>query len=157
MSKRKKLFIALVGVAVLAIGSVAYATWSATGGGNGSAKAITPSAITLVVNNTAAGDLYPGGPAGALHFTATNNNPYDVQFTGYTVGTITPSNVLCDVTSGTNPVLTVDPAPGIISVAQGAPVDIDIPGVVHMDPLANDSCQGNTFTIQLTLVGGTQV
>src|SRR5882757_6341002 len=48
MSKRKKVFVALVGVAVMVLGGIAYAAWTADGSGTGRAHA--RSAITVGVN-----------------------------------------------------------------------------------------------------------
>jgi hypothetical protein len=84
MSKRKKLFIALVGIAMLVLGGIAYATWSAVGSGSGTATAKSAVNIT-VAGSPGTADLYPGG-SGAVYFTLDNTNPYAVTFTDMVAG-----------------------------------------------------------------------
>lgn len=150
MSKRKKLLIVLVGVAVLAVGGVAYALWSADGSGNGTAQARTATTISLDVDTSKAADLYPGFTGGNIYFKASNTNPYAVTFTSFTAGTIVSS----DPTNCPASNVSVSSGPISIPVAAGASsVDEEIDGVVSMDAAAPDGCQGVTFTIPLTLTG----
>jgi hypothetical protein len=151
MSRRKKLVIALAGVAVLVLGGIAYALWTANGTGSGSAKARTAATITLTASASPTADLYPGFAGGNIYFTATNSNPYDVTFDSFTVGTIVSS----DPTNCPASNVTVDDS-GAIDVAAGAnttDVAEEIDGVVSMDSGAPDGCQGVTFTIPLALTG----
>jgi hypothetical protein len=150
MSKRKKILVALVGVAVMVLGGIAYAVWSANGTGSGQAEA--RSAVTVDVNAASGtADLWPGATDGDIHFTLDNTNPYAVTFTGFTAGTITSSApVLCP-----SSLVTVDDAGGI-SVPVGANatnVAGVINGVVSLDHAATNACQGVTFDIALTLTG----
>jgi hypothetical protein len=152
MSKRKKLFVALVGVAVLAIGGVAVALWTANGSGSGQAEAI--SAITINVNATSGtADLYPGA-AGDVYFTLTNDNPYQVTFASMTAGTVTVDAGHSACTPATY--VTVDNVPSgltLVAAANTTTGALSIDNVVHLDVSAPDACQGAVFTIPLTLVG----
>jgi hypothetical protein len=92
LSKKRVVLAALV-VVMLAIASgVAYAYWTAGGGGPGSATAGTTSSITVNQTNSAITNLYPGGPAQALSGTFTNPNPGQVQIASVTavVSSVTP-------------------------------------------------------------------
>src|SRR5918996_4584183 len=88
MNRSRKVVILVATVAVIGILSgIAFALWSSNGAGSGSAKALT--AQTVVVNAvTGAADLYPGGPAGAVSFTLTNNNPYAITFDELTAASV---------------------------------------------------------------------
>ncbi|HEY3671330.1 MAG TPA: hypothetical protein VGN51_10385 [Acidimicrobiia bacterium] len=152
MSKRKKLFVALASVAVLVLGGIAYAAWTADGSGTG--KAHARDAIVVGVNAaTGTADLYPGVTDGDIHFTLDNDNPYAVTFTGFTAGMITSSApVACPAS-----LVTVDDTSPIsvpVAVAAGASGSAgEIDGVVSLDHAALDGCQGVTFDIDLTLTG----
>jgi hypothetical protein len=150
MSKRKKLFVALASVAVLVLGGIAYAAWTADGTGTGRAHART--AIVVDVNAaTGAADLYPGATDGDIHFTLDNDNPYAVTFTGFTAGTITSSApVACPST-----LVSVNSAGGISVPVAGNTSGFagEIDGVVSLDHAAPNGCQGVTFDIALTLTG----
>jgi hypothetical protein len=150
MSKRKKILVALVGVAVMVLGGIAYAAWTADGSGTGTAHART--AIVVNVNAaTGTADLYPGATDGDIHFTLDNDNPYAVTFTGFTTGSITSS----DEANCPASLVSVDDS-GAISApvaanTSGAAGAID--GVVSLDHAAADGCQGVTFNIGLSLTG----
>jgi hypothetical protein len=83
-------------------------------------------------------------------FTLTNPNPYPVQMTAMTPGTITSSNPACAVSN-----VSVAPATGLtLNVgANSTSGTLTIPNVVSMISAAPDACQGVTFTIALTLTG----
>ncbi|MGH2737097.1 MAG: hypothetical protein ACRDKZ_16080, partial [Actinomycetota bacterium] len=85
-SRRMAITVGLT-VGALAVG-VAFANWTATGTGSGSAQAVT-AAASAVTSRSGAADLYPGFNDGDLHFTVTNPNPYPVQFTSATLGSVT--------------------------------------------------------------------
>jgi hypothetical protein len=156
MSKRKKLFVALVGVAILAIGGIAYALWNATGSGSGSAKAETAQ-VTLTVDTNAPAELYPGG-TGALYFTATNAQDFNMTFDNITSATAAPDagHSACHLAASA-PAVTVDTGSFLptvtIDAGENGTTEFSIPGVVHMDAAAPNECQGATFTITFTLSG----
>jgi hypothetical protein len=151
MSKRKKLLVALVGVAVLVLGGIAYALWNATGEGTGRATARTAIDIDVVARSGAA-DLYPGFTEGDIFFTLDNDNPYPVNFDEFTVNEITSS----DPTNCPASLLDVDDSVAIdidLAASTVSPVDSEIADVVTLSSAAGDACQGVEFTIDLTLSG----
>jgi hypothetical protein len=142
--------------ALLAGGVVAYALFSATGTGSGRASATTAVSITITPQTCASADLYPGGPAGALCFTLTNSNPYNVAFTSASFGSpITSSDPTnCPASNVSVP---TTPATVAFNVAHGATSGtLSIQGVVSMASTAGDGCQGKSFTVPVTLTGTQQ-
>jgi len=149
MRTRKIAAVAAI-TAVVAGGGAAFALWSANGTGSGQATALTAQSITVTA---AAGPatLYPGATDGDVTFTLTNPNPYPVQLTAMTAGTITSSNPTnCPAVN-----VTVDAAIGLaLNLAAGATSGtLAIADVVNMASAAPDGCQGVAFTIALTLTG----
>ncbi len=149
-SRIAKVLAATVGVALIGAGGIAYSLWSTAGVGPGQAGALTAQSITVTAAAGAA-DLYPGGTAGAVHFTLTNPNPYPVTFTSMSAGTVTSSDpVACPASN-----VTVAGATGL-SLTVGANATSSpqsIAGVVSMALAAPDGCQAKTFTVALTLAG----
>lgn len=96
-------------------------------------------------------DLYPGFTDGDVAFTIQNDNPYAVEFTHMTPGTVTSSDEASCPASN----VTVDSATGLsLTVAAGTTSGtLTIEDVVTMDVGAPDGCQGSTFDIDLTLDG----
>ena len=74
ISMRSKLVIAGVTAGTLAASGVAYAYWSTTGSGAGSATTGTSSAFEVTVEDLDLSDLSPGGPTDTVHFHVKNNN-----------------------------------------------------------------------------------
>jgi hypothetical protein len=152
MNKKQRILAGL-GVAALVAGSgVAYAAWSATGTGSGAARAASAQALVVTAGTTTA-DLYPGFTQGDVFLRVTNPNPYGVNVTSLTPGTITTSAPGCAATN-----ITIAPATGLnIPVAANASnFAVTVPNIVTMIAAAPDACQGVTFTINVTL-GGVQV
>lgn len=147
---RKKKIAAIAAATTMVMGGgVAWALWSASGSGSATATALT--AQTITVNAvTGSASLYPGASDGDLSFTLTNPNPYPVQFTSMTAGTVTSGNPSCAASN-----VTVLPATGLtLNVgANSTSSTLTIPNVVSMASAAPDACQGVTFTIALTLTG----
>ncbi len=146
----KKRVAALVAVAVVGISGVAYGLWSAAGSGSGQARALTAQSITVTAA-TGAADLFPGTTQGDVFFTLTNPNPYPVTFTSMTAGAVTSS----DTVNCPSANVTVANATGLsITVAANATSTTQsISDVVSMAAAAPDGCQGQTFTIVMTLAG----
>jgi hypothetical protein len=148
-NRKKKIVAIALGTTLAAGGGAAWALWSASGTGAGRATALTAQSITATaVTGTAS--LYPGATDGDLYFTLTNPNPYDVQITAMTPGTITSSNPACPVSN-----VSVVGATGLaLDVAAGATSGtLSIDDVVTMISAAPDACQGVSFTINMTLTG----
>jgi hypothetical protein len=152
MARRKKLAILAAALAALLAVGVAFATWTATGTGSGRAKAITAQQLTVTAS-TGTADLYPGFTQGDLYFTVTNPNPYGVDFTNFSSGTVTSSdptncpaaNVTVTASGTITPTLHVN---GNTTTAQTS-----IPDIVTMGLSAPNGCQGVQFDVALTLTG----
>ena len=86
----KKATVVAVFTGMLMVAGIAFAAWTATGSGSGTASSLTAQTVTV---NAATGpaDLFPGGN-GAVFFTLTNTNPYSITFTSAAVGAITSSD-----------------------------------------------------------------
>ena len=140
----------LIGLIFTLIAGVAFAAWTADGTGSANARARTAQDLTVnAVTGTA--DLYPGFTDGDLHFTLTNPNPYAVEFTSMTPGSVTSSAPgACPASN-----LTVDSASGLsLPVAANATSGTQsIADVVTLAAGAPDGCQGVTFTVAVTLSG----
>ena len=147
---KKKLTAVLLAGFIVAGAGVAMALWTANGTGSGNSKALTANTITVNAV-TGAADLYPGFTGGDVHFTLTNTNPYPVNFTSMTAGSVTSS----DPTNCAASNVTVANATGLsLPVAANATSPNQaIANVVTLSAAANDGCQGVTFTIALTLTG----
>lgn len=85
--------------AIITSASAAYAWWTTSGTGTGSATAGTVSQnLTLTASQVTAGDrLYPGGAAVALKIAVSNPNTYSVSLAGTTVA-ITSGSIKCGAT-----------------------------------------------------------
>ena len=138
---------------------VAFASWTATGSGSGTAKAVTATASAVTTDPSGAtADLYPGKTGGTLYFKVDNPNPYAVQFTSASLGSITSSDPAnCPATSAN---ISVESSVTGLAINVPAntttPVSRSISGVVGMPASAADGCQGVTFTIAITLSGTQQ-
>ena len=148
---------AVVAIAISA--GVAVAMWSATGSGSGSALASTAQPVTLnaVALTASAASLYPGGPAGNVYFTVQNPNPYPIKLTNIAWGTPVSS----DPSACPSSVISVDsnaPTSGLsIQVpANGTSSAIQVNSVLDLSSTATDACQGNGFTVPLTVTGTQQ-
>lgn len=147
---------AVAALTMLAGGGAAFAAWSASGSGVGSALAYTPQTVTLntVALSPSASSLYPGGPAGNVYFTVNNPNPYAIKITNIAWGTpVSASPIAC--------------ASSFISVDSGAPTSgfslsvpangtspvIQVNSVLDLSSVATDPCQGNVFTVPVTVTG----
>src|SRR5947208_2594147 len=78
---------------IILVSSIAYAAWTASGGGQGYAKAGTAQTLTTVdVSASTTASLYPSGTGNVL-IRISNPNPYPVLVASVTgSGTITPDN-----------------------------------------------------------------
>jgi hypothetical protein len=169
MEENKKSFsrkLAVTTAAVLGalILGVAFANWTATGSGSGTAKAATATVSAVTTDPTGAvADLYPGFTGGDLYFKITNPNPYAVSFDKYTLGSITMEDATgaCSTATGNVSVPTTEqtlPSGSEITVPANTttPVSRSIADVVSMSSDAANECQGDTFTITITLTGTQQ-
>jgi hypothetical protein len=119
-------------------------------------EAYTEQTVTLnaVALSSSAASLYPGGPAGNVYFTVTNPNPYAIEITGVTWGTpvsndpsACPSSVISIASGASTTGLDLSvPADGTSSA-------IEVNSVLDLSSSATDACQGNAFSVPLTVTG----
>jgi hypothetical protein len=151
---RKKLVVSAVMTGALVASGVAFAAWTASGGGAGRAAAVT--AVDLTVNaTTGAADLYPGTTQGDAFFTITNTNPYPVTFTSMALGSAIVNTVPGDATACPPTNVTATGATGLSLTVAGNTTSgtLSIANVITMASTAPTGCQGKTFEIPLTLSG----
>jgi len=137
---------------VLAVGSIAYAAWTASGTGSGYAKATTAQALTTVdVSASTTAQLYPGG-TGDVTLRIDNPNPYPVRVTSVSgTGAITSDKgAACDASTG---VTFADQTGQSLDVPAGSAVTFTLSGAVTMSDASDNSCQGAIFTIPVALSG----
>jgi hypothetical protein len=151
----KRAIIASLFLGILLAGSVAFAWWTAGGTGNGYAKAATASPLTTVdVSASTTADLYPGG-TGTLKIQIHNPNTYAVTVQSITAtGVGTSGNAACDAA---NTVSMVAPLTGLsISVPAGGNSTVQTFNnavAMNFGTTADNSCQGLTFSIPVSLTG----
>jgi hypothetical protein len=149
LSKKLAASVSIVAAGTLAAG-VAFAAWTASGSGSGTAQATSAVALTTEAATNAA-DLYPGATV-ALNIKIKNDNPYPVRVTEVNLGTgsILSGDSACDLGNGVSYAsqtgLTFD-------IAAGASTSFSVPSSVHMSNSSANACQGKTFTIPVNLVG----
>ena len=152
-SMRVRIAAALATVTVLAGSVVAYAAWSASTSGQGEAVDTVAQAITISPLGTGTATMYPGGPAATIYFSASNPNPYAVNFTGAAYS----SPVSTSTTSCASANLSISPsAPTTVSISRAAGasnVQLSIPGVLQLAHSAPDGCQGVGALVSVSLTG----
>ncbi|KGA10375.1 MAG: hypothetical protein GM44_4210 [actinobacterium acAMD-2] len=93
-TKRGTLLVASLATALLVGGGVAFAYWTTTGSGTGSAAAGDSSPVDVTQTNTVTG-LYPGGPAQDIDLNIDNSNDADQYLAKVTVSVSSTSNAGC--------------------------------------------------------------
>jgi hypothetical protein len=146
----------LTGVLSLAIGGgTAYAYWATDGSGGGSAGAgdmQTVNVDALVLGDTPATTLIPGGTADVV-LRVTNPNAYSVQVYSVTNnGTATADNAhpSC-TTTGVTFAGSPGPLSPAVSIAANSSTLVTLPGAASMDSTSQSTCQGATFHLPVTL------
>ena len=145
---------ALVATGVVAgaafVTNVAFAAWTSSGTGSGSAQATSAVALTTTAATTTA-QLFPGG-SGDLKITVKNDNGYPVRVTDVTgSATITSDKgSACDASTG---VTFTDQHSQALDVPANTSATFTLSGVMHMSNASDNSCQGAVFTIPVSLVG----
>lgn len=143
---------------VLGTGTAAYAYWSASGSGSATLSTATATAITVTA--TPSGTLFPGASAD-VSVTMGNPNAYPVSMTTMTAISVTSSDsaacasswisLPAEVTTGVSGTGYVLPSP--VSVPSGSSGTTTLTGLVTMATDAPDTCQGKTFTVDMTFTG----
>jgi hypothetical protein len=137
---------------VLAVGSIAYAAWTASGTGSGYAQATTAQALTTVdVSAATTAQLYPGA-TGDVILRINNPNPYPVRVTSVSgTGAITSDmGGACDASTG---VTFTNQTGQTLDVPASSAVTFTLSGSVSMSNASDNSCQGAIFTIPVALSG----
>jgi hypothetical protein len=134
----------VVGIVVLLAGAVAFAAWTSSGTGSGTASAL--SAQSLTINVTPATGLFPTGSVDVA-FTVTNPNPYSVTLSQIELTDVTVDTPGCtaSVVSGADLPDTDVIAPGATTASRNFPVT--------MSNAAENACQGAVFTLTLRATG----
>ena len=148
----KRLTVGSVLVGAMLATSVAFAAWTATGSGNGYAKAGTAQALTTVdASASTAATLYPGA-TGNVKITINNPNSYPVRVTSVAGnGAITSDKgAACDAATG---VTYADQTGQALDVPAAGSQTFTLAGSVSMSNASDNSCQGAVFTIPVTLSG----
>jgi hypothetical protein len=134
--------------------TVAYAAWTASGSGSGYAKASSAQALSTV---SAAADttaqLYPGG-SGDVKIRIVNPNPYNVTVTDITGnGAIvtTDNTAACDASTGVT--FTSQSSLSLVVPANSTGTLFSLTGAASMSNASDNSCQGKTFSIPVSLSG----
>lgn len=149
---------------ILLAGSVAFAWWTASGSGTGYTKA--ESAALLSTNDVSAStsaQLHPGGSSDVI-LQISNPNNYAVTVTNINgSGAILSGNASCDTVSlpytGNGVSFTNASGSWVVPAKVGAvngTLDVTLTNAASMANTAttsNDSCQGKTFSIPVSLVG----
>jgi hypothetical protein len=153
---KRRLIFAAVTVMALVIASLGYAAWTSAGNGSGVAKASTAQALSTVTATASSASLYPGATAD-LTLKVSNPNPYPITITDVTGnGTITAdaSHSTCgqDATHPTGVSYTDEHNLSIAVPANGT-TQAAVSNSVHMGNASDNSCQGATFTIPVSLNG----
>jgi hypothetical protein len=149
-SRIRNLAVALAAlVGVFAAGPVAFAYFTSSGSGSGTATTGTLVAPAVVSAITTA-NLIPNNGLSGLSVTLNNTNSYAVRIIGIEQnGTVSASSgsgtcATTGVSVPTNNTLNVP-------IASGNGVVVTVPGAVKMDTTSDSGCQGRTFTIQVKI------
>ncbi|MGO4234733.1 hypothetical protein [Pseudarthrobacter sp. YAF2] len=144
---------ALAGLLATAGAGTAYAYWSVTGGGSGSAVAATMQAVTvdaLVAGDNPKTALYPGGSADVV-LRLTNPNPYSVQVYSVTANGPAAADATHPGCTTTGVTFTgAAPLTPATYVAANSSALITLPGAATMDTTSLAACQGATFSVPVT-------
>jgi hypothetical protein len=153
-SGRRTAAVAAGVAATMLFGGSAYAYFSTTGSGSGTASVGQGKTVKSVAATATSGLVYPSTTyKGTLHltFTATVN----AKVTGVARDAsraITVSGGLGGSPACAGSDITLSPSTGLnINLTANTPFTTSIPGVVAMSINAPNSCQGATFTIPVIL------
>ncbi|GAA4306060.1 hypothetical protein [Klenkia terrae] len=141
---------------------VAWAAWSATGGGSTQARAVTPVDLTVTAVPQLnpifprTGTTYANPATGTIGFTITNANPYPVSLTTLTLGNGVATDTAACPAGNVLPVVASinrSGAAAIVVAANSTSAAVVLTGAVYMRADAPSGCAGATFTVPVTLSG----
>jgi hypothetical protein len=156
----KKQVAAFITTFAAMLAGVAFAAWTATGTGDGYAKAGTAANLTFTdLHATVAATLYPGSTNVSYSYQIHNPNTYPVTVTN--VGDPSGGKVVSVASQGPSPGCTVAnsvvsyTSPGPVSISIGAGLDSTVQTFAgaNMGITADDSCQSASFGLLLTATG----
>ncbi|HUL85537.1 MAG TPA: hypothetical protein VLX89_08505 [Actinomycetota bacterium] len=148
----KRAIVTSLFLGVVLASTVALASWLATGTGKGYAKATSALPLTTSAATLGSSSLYPGGSAD-VYITVNNPNPYPVTVTdvaGNGAIVTTDNNATCDGATG----VTFTSQSGLtFAVAANSSASTTFAGAAHMSNASDDACQGETFSIPVSITG----
>ena len=167
-SLRRRVGVVLGVTLLLTGGGVAVASWTATGTGQGSARAASVTGL-VVSAGSPVGALYPlpagttpatgygSSTVGSVATTVTNPNPFPLTLTSATLGSVT-TTPLSGRTCAAGSVLPTTSAPipldpPVTLAPTSAPTPVTVPGALYMIATAEDGCQGASFSVPVTVAG----
>jgi hypothetical protein len=151
LTSKKGIVLLAVMIAVVASAVGAYAYFTATGAGTGSATVGSSSEFTVYGNVT--GNLYPAGPALTVPVTVKNNSTGAQKAGTVTLDSITSDAPTCDTSLNSagsaftfaNPItINEDLAAGATSTVHNGSLQMNDTGV------SQDSCQGSHLTLHFS-------
>jgi hypothetical protein len=151
---RRSAIIAAGVAAAMMFGGSAYAFFTTTGSGTGTAKLGQGATVKSVAATATSGLVHPSTTyKGTLHLTFTSTVNAKVTGVARDPGrAITVTGGLGGTPACTGSVITVSPATGLnINLTANTPLTTSIPGVVAMAIDAPNSCQGAVFTVPVIL------
>lgn len=149
-SKKLTAGLGIVTAGLLSTG-IAYAAWTSSGSGVGTAKATTSIDSVLSGNTPTVGDLYPGASK-TIEVSVSNPNDYPVEVLSFSAG----SSQAVGTTACVAGTVRTDPIPATTSaLTQSSTTATEIAGkgtakytlTVRMSNSPSDDCKGATFTI----------
>lgn len=138
-------------VATLFVGGVAFAWWSTSGRGSGTASTGTVVALTATAATPSTTLLTPGGTA-PLVMTVKNPNAEAVVLTAVQLDGTRTVAVAGAAGSCTAPPISVS-ATTSISLPGGGTTTVTVPAAVSLGAAAPTGCQGASFGIPVVLTG----
>jgi hypothetical protein len=156
----KKVWIAVAAVpaVVLAGTGVAFAAWTLSGTGSGTALSAGTTGLIVAGVTPAAGTLFPSGPAAPVDLTINNPNPYPVNVTSITWGSVSPANTGACAATNVSIDSAASPSSSVnftIAANTTSPTEV-VPGVVDMAAGAPGGCANMTFSVGVTALAATQ-
>ena len=144
--KRRRTALVVSTVTAMALGGVAYAYFSSTGAGTGTAT--VGSSSNVVLHATTTGPLYPGGST-PVTFTVDNPGTGSERVNTIHLASVTAdgTHTACTVADFTMPDVTV-----AASFAHGNGQTVTPTGTLSManTAVSQDACQGATLTLNVT-------
>ena len=150
--RRKSIAIVLAALVTLAGGGVAFAYWTSTGSGTGSATTGESAAFTITAA-TPEGDLAPGSAGQTVDFTVTNPGEGVQTLTAVSVAMAGPTGTPwvpptgCSIADYTAAITT---APPTGPIAAGASVEGTVTVTLANTGVNQDACQGEEVPLYFT-------